>query len=1202
MKIDKSKLALAGFLSTGLLMHAQDTEDDEIFELSPFQVEAADNEGYRATTTLAGSRVRSNIKELGASIAVVTKDFLTDTGATDGESLLSYVGSIEVGGTQGNFSDYNGSDGSTNASRNNPQSGQRVRGLVEATTTRDYFQTLIPFDGYNTERVTVNRGPNSILFGLGSPGGVINNTTSSANIGGDKGEISLRFDHRGGHRASFNVNKTVIQDRLAIRVAGLKEEIKYKQDPAKEEDERLYFSFNSTLFQNENSDIFGATKLRGSFEHGEIFRNPPDVVPPLDGYSSWFNGIGSQEELNKILSVPGVDFSAIDSSAVTKEQVIAAVNGGFASVTPGMTLDEFATSEGTFVPKSGYDRFGGDESLQSGFSPIFLFPSINFNDPLAGTAPGWSDPELSEVQGIMGRWRRNGIPRGDLRWTSNPLGSVALRGLNFTAPSIQDRNIFDYHNNLFAGTTNDVMTEFDLYQAVLTQDLFHGKAGIEVAFDRQERYQSRFNAFSSNDSKQISIDYTTHQAPGDENHDGVADRLPNENFGRPVVRWNDNTTTQEWHDQDTMRATFFATLDSKDYTNNDLLSNILGSHTLTLLYEDKSNDYRNRQTRGSWWADSAAENPTDWPGGGNISNGLSDNFRRIVKTQVYLGDSAVGLTNPNQIRIPGGGINSQFPQIGDEYGIWYFDNQGSVDDGRINTWRVIENLQGADVRRDELTSDAFNLQSKFFGGNLIAGWARRHDKQESFQRLQSTQNYGDPDAFDDDGNPIVPLRLDLPGTNVIDGSFNERLLVLENSPASIAEDYTTTFSLVANYPENLLGELPFGMDLSAHYYEAESFQPSGISNNVLWEPLASPFGSTREKGITATLFDGRLSIRYNQYKTNNSNARTNLGGDLSNIVGDIGFFLRRIADAEDSGLEFDPSDADRALQVPDNVNRTTGTDGDLLGVSNYEEYYAKIISLLPAEVQELYNYRVSTVGTSKIVESNPFPGRLESTRDFIAKGTEIDIIGQVTKNLTISMNIAQQETVTSNTGPVAIPIMNQINENLTALGFAPLRDSPFQGETATYQGRYNQTIGTVSAEKAKDGTVSPELREWRVNMVARYDFSEGRFKGVSIGGAIRYQDEIAAGYPNTFDENGLVVPDLKNPFMGPDEMNGDLFIRYKTKFNDGKIDWTIQLNAKNLYRKNGDNDIPIAINPDGSTALIRIPNEKQFFLTNTFSF
>ncbi|MEM9160169.1 MAG: TonB-dependent receptor plug domain-containing protein, partial [Verrucomicrobiota bacterium] len=585
---------------------AQDDDENDVFELSPFTVEASDNEGYRASTTLAGSRVRSNISDLGSSISVVTSEFLQDTGATDGESLLSYVGNVEVGGTQGNFSNVNLTNESTNESRNNPQRGQRVRGLVSATLTRDYFQTDIPFDSYNTERVTVNRGPNSVLFGLGSPGGIINNTTKRAYIdAADSTEVSFRVDHRGSFRANFDIARTLIEDRLAIRVAGLHENQNYKQDPAFTEDNRFYLAWNATLFKNENSNFLGRTSLRGSFEKGSIDSNPPDVVPPTDGFSSWWVGVGSQAELNQLLTVPGVDFSDIGNGAVTEAQVRAAVAGGFAEVPEGQTLDDWARIEGQFIPQTTVDRFlrgiadtnnGGRDNINF-FTPYFIYPAINYNSG-SSTAIGWNDPALAGIDGIMARWRPNGFsgPR-DLVWSSPATG-----GAGFSLTSVSDRNIFDYHNRLFQGTSNEVLTDFDLYTAVIEQELFNGRAGIELAFDRQERYQSRFNPFSSATNKRISIDISEYHASGDANLDGIADGFFNENLGRPVVRWDDNPVQREWTDQDTFRATVFATLDFKDLMSSDRWGGLLGEHTVTGLYEDRTNDRRFRQTRGAWWA------------------------------------------------------------------------------------------------------------------------------------------------------------------------------------------------------------------------------------------------------------------------------------------------------------------------------------------------------------------------------------------------------------------------------------------------------------------------------------------------------------------------------------------------------------------------------------------------------------------------
>lgn len=1185
------KYSAAGLLTMTSWSYAQvstetsNSDEQEVFELSPFTVEEVQDGGYAATSTLAGSRIRSDIRDLGSSISITTKDFMVDTGATDGESLLSLIGNVEVGGVLGNFSDASGNN--TNGARNNPQSAQRVRGLSTASTTRDYFQTSIPFDSYNTSRVEVNRGPNSILFGLGSPGGIINNTTNIARIGQRFGEVGFRVSHRGGHRATFDFNETIIEDRLAIRVNYLNEEIIFKQKPAFENDERYYAHFDLTLRKDNKDSWFGKTSIKGSFEAGEIKRNPPDTVPPNDAYSSWFNGVGGQEALNAILSVPGQEISNIGANAVAAEWVLGAINAGLITVPAGFTAQEYADARGNFIPKTEADRFtGAGEGNSAGFAPIFLFPSINFNSAAAGTEPGWDDPALARIQGIMGRWRPNGRATQDLRFSSNASG-----GPGYDVPSIQDRAIFDYHNNLFQGNTNRVFTDFDISQFYLEQGFFDGRMGLELAWNQQTRMQERFNAFSGGDSKQISIDISTWQAPGDTDRDGIGDSFANENVGRPVVRWDDNSTTVQHSDQDTFRATLFGQLDFNDI-NDGWFGKMMGVHTLTTLYEDRENNNRSRQTRGSWWADTGV-----YPGSGAISNGDNNNFRRIVKSQVYLGPDVRGLSDPSQIRLDlDGGIQTRFPAIGDEYGIWYFNNAGNIDRGETNLWRIIENVQNLSISKSTLESQAISLQSKMFGGNLVGMYAWREDELTSWRSIQADAPSGPSGSLAE--------RLNDPGIQETNGNFNPALQNLEATPFAIDKDDTTTWSVVGHYPENWLGELPWDLNLSAHYYEAESFQPAGGQVNILNQPLDSPLGTTKEWGVSVEI-GNRLAIRYNNFETVNANSRTNLGGQLGQVVGRQTFFLTRIVDAEDSGLALFPNAADALLTTtttPNNRQRLSGTDADLIGVNSYDEYYAKLLQILPPEVQAIYNYRIVRAGGLIEVFDDPLSGSLQSTRDFVATGQELDIAGKLTKNISLSLNVAQQQTVTSNTGPVAIPLANQIAQRIKDLGLHDIRDSPFQVESgAIGASRYEAVLRVLRAEKALDGTATPEQREWRTNVTARYDFLEGRMKGLSVGGSVRYQSAIAAGYPTILDEFGAAIPDVANPRLGPKEMNGDMFLRYGRKLND-KIDWTIQLNARNLYRMNGNDDIPVSINPDGRVAYIRIPNERQFYLTNTFKF
>src|SRR6185295_6910021 len=83
---------------------ASATTDDPIVTISPFEVRAEEDSGYLATSTLAGTRIRSDLKDLAASITVITKDFMTDINATDATSLLVYTLGTEVAGFGGNFS------------------------------------------------------------------------------------------------------------------------------------------------------------------------------------------------------------------------------------------------------------------------------------------------------------------------------------------------------------------------------------------------------------------------------------------------------------------------------------------------------------------------------------------------------------------------------------------------------------------------------------------------------------------------------------------------------------------------------------------------------------------------------------------------------------------------------------------------------------------------------------------------------------------------------------------------------------------------------------------------------------------------------------------------------------------------------------------------------------------------------------------
>ena len=77
--------------------------NEEQVVLSPFVVEAKGDTGYAAKDTLAGSRVRTELKDVSSAISVVTNQYLKDTGTHNSQDLLLYTANTEVGGLKGNF-------------------------------------------------------------------------------------------------------------------------------------------------------------------------------------------------------------------------------------------------------------------------------------------------------------------------------------------------------------------------------------------------------------------------------------------------------------------------------------------------------------------------------------------------------------------------------------------------------------------------------------------------------------------------------------------------------------------------------------------------------------------------------------------------------------------------------------------------------------------------------------------------------------------------------------------------------------------------------------------------------------------------------------------------------------------------------------------------------------------------------------------
>jgi outer membrane receptor for ferric coprogen and ferric-rhodotorulic acid len=391
-------------------------EEEKPVELSPFQVRSERDNGYVATNTLAGSRLNTSLRDTPASISVMTKDFLDDIGALSVTAAMAYSvnGGFDItagatdnrGGDTGNRllgSDYN----------------FQVRGFRSATQTRNYFVTALDGDAYNIERIDVARGPNSLLFGVGGPSGVVNTTTKQADPTRNFGQISTLVASFNKERYALDVNQGLLNKRFGVRTNLLYQKADGYHDFEADNQKRGALALTWK--------ITDSTTLRVSGEIGELDQNRVRPWSAVDNYSKWADAGRPMYAFGTPQS-PAGNLAPIQSDAVINDQNFSqsqstAHLGGVAN---GRTADEFYTG-------------------QTGMYNLFL------DGPLAGrTLFLGGDPSMGGAVGSNrgARYYRVSNGYGNISGFDTPFPvldeTIYPRTANVSGPG--QRVLIDYHN------------------------------------------------------------------------------------------------------------------------------------------------------------------------------------------------------------------------------------------------------------------------------------------------------------------------------------------------------------------------------------------------------------------------------------------------------------------------------------------------------------------------------------------------------------------------------------------------------------------------------------------------------------------------------------------------------------------------------------------------------------------------------------
>jgi outer membrane receptor protein involved in Fe transport len=248
-------------------------KDDQTVVLSPFEV-VPDDVGYQAGNTTSGSRLNTSLKDTAASISVFTPEFLSDIAANNISEMLAYATNVEP-----EFEDSNQGYNNPSARSADGTTGDfRVRGIAGSFAV-DLMESAAPQDNYNVERVEISSGPNSVLFGLGSAGGLVTLTTKRANVYRNKYVGKIQLGEWWQKRYEADLNYVLIPKKLAFRAVGVDSSREGWRHWDFEDFRRGMVALTYKPTTN--------TTVRGSFERGTYGRHATWPWNAADQISIW---------------------------------------------------------------------------------------------------------------------------------------------------------------------------------------------------------------------------------------------------------------------------------------------------------------------------------------------------------------------------------------------------------------------------------------------------------------------------------------------------------------------------------------------------------------------------------------------------------------------------------------------------------------------------------------------------------------------------------------------------------------------------------------------------------------------------------------------------------------------------------------------------------------------------------------------------
>jgi len=1211
-------------------------EDDELLVLSPFTVSTKQDIGYRASSTLAGSRLNSKIDDLASPITVITKQQLEDTGSHDLNDVFLYEANTEgslnytkIQLDRSGLKDDIGGSATNGLGAQTSTTANRIRGLVAADITWNFYSSIprVRGDSYNVSSMEISRGPNSILSGLGSPSGILNQSIGVAQLVGSTNEVGMAIGSYGSYRLNMSTNQVLLKDKLAIYVAALYDDREFARKPSYDLSRRQTGGLTYKPLPK--------TKISGFVENYLNNARLPNQLTPRDGITPWVNaGRPTWDPMTKQVTfldgnVGQANYANLISTTYVNSlnQLVptSAINPALTRISGDTVLTDRRSS--LFIPGLGFVS-GGRPSREINSDGTFFWVQSQatvyniYNNPLVPTAALRTNEVTGSLSATgvftaptMGTGAGSPYDVWNRRMTSSALApapaSYDLLGSGvYVAPAINNKKLYDWEKvNITAanhGETRNSTYNLEFEQEI-TPDLYFAAGWFRQDFDSLESYP-----LSQLQTATIYVDTNKNLING----------LANPNYLRPYLDTTDPDIAQSPESNEIYRAMLAYNL---DFTKNAGWSRFLGRHRILayaqhqediqtqiryrLAFSDPS-DPRFLQSNSALPFAGATGGVAARPAGYRYSGNASSS-RQVY----YVGDANSGVGYAPSTTVGNPAINTTETSTITSYNY------------QTGAWEQAPVTYGSEVYdagngfwRSQKIVNSLNLtaQSYWWNERIITTVGVRRDKWMGRNTTTGT---------DANGNVLGASTAAINTALYPVGSWrlNENTLLERWAKAEFLKKTTGSFGVVAK-------PLPW-FSLLANM--SDNFNPpSAAQVDIFGKKLPIPTAKSKDYGIAVNLLENKLTARLSFFDTK-------FEGDRSN--GDIGTMIGRLIRQDTSNLL---SWAQAVVRIRSNVTGDAASD---LAQTHAPNGTAPTTDWNdPSKAGNALSVNQTAIVDSMmggLSSSWPNGANVSSTQNAQAKGAELELVYNPLSNWNIKLTVGKQKTTYSDILPEYDAWYSQrlaFWKSAVATGLPAAYSVPFteagsgkQWSLANFWSGYgfgetNISTGTngsnpedwyskvvapyVTTARTLQGAAPYGQRQWRANILTNYLFTRGVLKNFGVGGAVRWEDKSVIGYRGILDSNPAyatpqwtgVNPNspIYDTDVGVDAFRDlthlDLWVSYTFKMWSDKIRTKIQFNVTDAL-ENG-RLAPVFANYDGTPVAFRIVDERRWQLSAKFEF